>query len=49
MYEAAHSLSGDRAGWEGKPLRKFIAEGAAYAARLAQGFGTSDPSFDFIA
>ena len=47
-HEAAHYLAGDEGGWEGRPLREFIAEGAAYAALLAQGIDTSGYSLDYI-
>ena len=47
-HETAHYLAGDTAGWEGRPLREFIAEGSAYAALLAMGVDTSAYSFDYI-
>ena len=47
-HEASHYLAGDVGGWEGRPLREFIAEGSAYAAPLAQGIDTSAYSLDYI-
>jgi antirestriction protein ArdC len=47
-HETAHYLAGDTAGWEGRPLREFIAEGSAYAALLAMGVDTSGYSLDYI-
>lgn len=47
-HETAHYLAGDTAGWEGRPLREFIAEGSAYAALLAMGVDTSAYSLDYI-
>jgi antirestriction protein ArdC len=47
-HEAAHYLAGDVAGWEGRPLREFVAESSAYAALLALGVDTSGYSLDYI-
>ena len=47
-HETAHYLAGDTAGWEGRPLREFVAEGSAYAALLAMGVDTSGYSLDYI-
>lgn len=47
-HETAHFLAGDTAGWEGRPLREFIAEAATYAALLAEGVDTSAYSLDYI-
>ena len=47
-HETAHYLAGDTAGWEGRPLREFIAESGIYAALLANGVDTSGYSLDYI-
>lgn len=47
-HETAHYLAGDTAGWEGRPLREFIAEASTYAALLAAGVDTSAYSLDYI-
>jgi antirestriction protein ArdC len=47
-HETAHYLAGDTAGWEGRPLREFVAESSAYAALLAAGVDTSAYSLDYI-
>jgi antirestriction protein ArdC len=47
-HETAHYLAGDTAGWEGRPLREFVAEASAYAALLAMGVDTSGYSLDYI-
>jgi antirestriction protein ArdC len=47
-HETAHYLAGDTGGWEGRPLREFVAESSAYAALLAMGVDTSSYSLDYI-